>query len=106
MENFELYENFNMKYWFETGDGKGLLRRSNLTFHPPGNTSLPFSSCLFEQNLALDGHASSCLPAGRGSAGNARLLVPPRHDACHPPSSIKRRTVFMVLTKQDGRAVR
>lgn len=54
-----------MKCCFETRDGKGLLRKSDLTFHPPGNTSLPFFPCLFEQDLALTGCASSCVPADR-----------------------------------------
>lgn len=41
-----------------------------------------------------------------GEAGNARLPVPPWHGASHLPSSLKARTIFMALTKQDGGAVR
>lgn len=40
-----------------------------------------------------------------GEAGNARLSVLPWHGASHLPSSLKTRTIFMALTKQDGEAV-
>lgn len=41
-----------------------------------------------------------------GEAGNAHLSVLPWHGAFHLPSSLKSRTIFMALTKQDGGAVR
>lgn len=37
-----------------------------------------------------------------GEAGNAHLSVLPWHGASHLPSSLKTRTIFMALTKQDG----
>lgn len=41
-----------------------------------------------------------------GEAGNAHFFVLPWHGASHLPSSLKTRTIFMALIKQDGGAVR
>lgn len=65
--------------------------------------------CHLEQDLALVEWSCFFLHSSWQEVGrkcNARWPVPPQHVARHLHSSIKTRTIFMVLTKWYGWAVR